>query len=322
MLKTVVISVYNGETTISSLTERLMDILGSHNLQIVLVNDDSRDNSHDICRGLVAKYPSVVTYINLSKNFGEHNAIMAGLNFADGDYIVTMDDDFQNPPEEVPHLFNEAINKQYDLVYTSYEKKRDSWFRNLGSSFNERVANFMLNKPRGLYLSSFKCLSKFVAREIIKYKGPFPYIDGLALRCTRNIGQIKAEHMKRGGGRSGYTLKKLIKLWFNMFVNFSIVPLHLSTLLGFIFSFFGIVLSVYIVIEKLLYPEVPLGWPSLIIVVMIFAGVQLIILGLLGEYLGRLFLSSNQTPQFVIRDIYKGTESDVKNKLNEPAKRS
>lgn len=305
-LLSVVIPVWNGANTVGRLVEKLISIFGLNNFQIVLVNDGSRDNSHEACFGLVEEYPLVVTYINLSKNFGEHNAVMAGLNYANGDYIVIMDDDFQNPPEEVPRLFNEAMDKQYDVVYTYYKEKKHHWFRNTGSKFNNLVANFMLQKPKDLYLSSFKCLSKFTVGEIIKYKGPFPYIDGLALRCTKNIGKIEVHHVRRQEGHSGYTFRKLVRLWLNMFVNFSIMPLRVSSLLGLAFSCIGIFFSISIVIEKLRHPDIPIGWSSLIIVVMVFSGAQLITLGILGEYLGRLFLSDNQTPQFIVRDVYKG----------------
>lgn len=306
MLNTIVIPVYNSAGTIRKLIESLIKNLDSTYLQIVLVNDGSGDNSHDVCRELALAYQDIVTYIKLSKNFGEHNAVMAGLNYADGDYIVIMDDDFQNPPEEVSNLLREASSKKYDIVYTYYRKKQHEWFRNVGSKFNDLVANLMLDKPKGLYLSSFKCLSRFVVQEIIKYKGPFPYIDGLALRCTRNIGKIEVSHEERKHGRSGYTFRKLVRLWLNMFVNFSVIPLRFSFFVGLFFSFLGGALSALTVIDKLLHPERPVGWPSMVIVIMMFSGVQLLILGILGEYIGHLFLGHNQTPQFVIRGIYKG----------------
>lgn len=311
-LRTVVIPIYNGAKTIDRLVEKLITILGNKNLQIILVNDGSYDNSHDVCGRLVLKHPLIITYIKLSKNFGEHNAVMAGLNYADGDYVVILDDDFQNPPEEVQQLITEAVTMRHDITYTYYERKHHKWFRNIGSKFNNWVASFMLDKPKDLYLSSFKCLSRFVVQEIIKYKGPFPYIDGLALRCTRNIGKIKVRHEERIEGHSGYTFRKLVRLWLSMFVNFSIIPLRISTLLGFCFSFLGMAITIYVVIDKFLYPKTPIGWPSLIITVMIFSGVQLIILGLLGEYLGRLFLSNNQTPQYVVREVIKG-KADMMN---------
>jgi len=300
----IVIPTYNGSKTISKLVHQLIDIMASKKIQIILVNDGSIDNNNEICLKLQKEYPAIITYINLSKNFGEHNAVMAGLNYVYGDYAVIMDDDFQNPPQEVSRLIEEASTKGYDIVYSYYDRKQHSFLRNLGSKANNWFANFVLGKPHDLYLSSFKCLSKFVVDEIVKYKGPFPYIDGLALRCTRNIGKIKCDHNKRIEGHSGYTFKKLIALWMTMFINFSTNPLRLISLLGFFCSCFGLLLGILVLIEKMYYPEVSLGWPSLMIAIIFFAGIQLFILGFIGEYIGRLFMSHNQAPQFIIKEIY------------------
>jgi undecaprenyl-phosphate 4-deoxy-4-formamido-L-arabinose transferase len=311
----IVIPVYNGAASIGPLVTRLIDILGTSALQIVLVNDGSPDNSDEICRSLYRRFSETVTYVKLAKNFGEHNAVMAGLRHACGDYVVIMDDDFQNPPEEVIRLIEHACGYGYDIVYTYYPRKRHHWFRNLGSLLNDRVANFMLDKPRDLYLSSFKCLNRFTVQEILKYPGPFPYIDGLALRCTRNIGRIEVCHQPRREGRSNYTFRKLVRLWLNMFVNFSVMPLRLSTLMGLAFGACGFLMGVWVFIEKMIRPDVPVGWPSVIVAIVLFCGVQLVMLGLLGEYLGRLFLSNNQTPQYVVREVLDGT---VEPSLNPP----
>jgi undecaprenyl-phosphate 4-deoxy-4-formamido-L-arabinose transferase len=302
----IVIPVYNSGGTIGPLVDRLLDILGTNALQIVLVNDGSPDNSDDICRSLHARFPETITYVKLAKNFGEHNAVMAGLHHARGDYVVIMDDDFQNPPEEVIRLIEHACAHSYDIVYTYYQQKRHHWFRNLGSRLNHHVANFMLDKPRDLYLSSFKCLSRFTVDEVLRYPGPFPYIDGLALRCTRNIGRLEVRHEPRREGRSNYTVRKLGRAWLNMFVNFSVMPLRVSTLMGLAFSAFGFLLGVSVFLERMVRPDVPLGWSSVIVAIVLFSGVQLVMLGLVGEYLGRLFLSSNQTPQFVVREVLDG----------------
>jgi undecaprenyl-phosphate 4-deoxy-4-formamido-L-arabinose transferase len=319
MLISIVIPVYNSVDTIEKLVEKLITILSAQNIQIVLINDGSKDNSHNVCLNLCSKYRSTVIYIDLSKNFGEHNAVMSGLNYAEGDYAVIIDDDIQNPPEEVLKLINEATKNKYDIVYTCFKKKKHSWYRNMLSKFNNWIADFMLDKPKGLYLSSFKCLSRSVVKEIIKYRGPFPYIDGLALRCSRNIGKIEVRHSEREIGQSGYTLKKMIRLWLNMFLNFSITPLRLASLLGLIFSILGLFMSIYTIIEKLfIYPEMPIGLPSLFIAIMIFSGVQLLILGLIGEYLGHLYLSSNQTPQFVIQGVHNAAKPQTKNKKTTP----
>ena len=228
-LISIVIPVYNGEHSIGKLVDSIIEQLNNiFNLEIILVDDHSPDdNSLEVCKKLYAKYPNIVKFYALAKNVGEHNAVMAGLNNSNGNYVVIMDDDFQNPISEVIKLINFGLKNDFDVVYTYYSKKRHSFFRNLGSRFNDRVANLMLRKPKGLYLSSFKLINKFLVNEIIKYKLPFPYIDGLILRTTSNIGTIFVEHKKREYGKSGYTFIKLVSLWLNMFTNFSILPIRM-----------------------------------------------------------------------------------------------
>jgi undecaprenyl-phosphate 4-deoxy-4-formamido-L-arabinose transferase len=302
----IVIPVYNGANTVGPLVDRIIDILNVHALQIVLVDDGSPDNSNEVCRSTYHQHPEIVTYVQLAKNFGEHNAVMAGLRQARSDYIVIMDDDFQNPPEEVTRLVDYASTHEFDVVYTYFPRKQHHWFRNLGSWFNDRIANHMLNKPRDLYLSSFKCLSRFTVNEILKYQGPYPYIDGLALRCTRNIGTLAVQHEPRRDGQSNYTFRRLVRLWLNMFVNFSVMPLRISTMMGLACSALGFLLGLEVFVEKLVQPDVPVGWASVLVAIVLFSGVQLIMLGLLGEYLGRLFLTQNQTPQYVVREVLHG----------------
>jgi len=299
---TIVIPVYNSEDSIGKLTDHLVNSLGGdYKLEILLVNDCSKDNSEKVCIALYEKYNSIVKFYSLSKNVGEHNAVMAGLNQTTGDFIVIMDDDFQNPISEVIKLAQYAKEYNFDVVYTYYDRKQHHFFRNLGSKFNDKVANVMLKKPKDLYLSSFKLMSKFLVKEVTKYDLPFPYIDGLILRTTNNIGKIKVNHQERNVGKSGYTITKLISLWLNMFTNFSILPLRISIYLGFIFAFLGLILGVYTIIEKLSNPSLPVGFAALAVSVFIFAGVQLISLGMTGEYIGRIFLSLNKRPQFTIK---------------------
>lgn len=301
----VVIPVYNAETTIEPLTHRLVEVFrGRGALQVVLVNDGSRDRSHDACLKLVEEFPGVVSYVRLAKNFGEHNAVMAGLRRSLGAYVVIMDDDFQHRPEDAVRLFDEARAGGFDVVYSDFRRREHNWLRVLGSRFNGFVANFMLDKPRDLYLSSFKCLSRPLVAEIVKYSGPFPYVDGLVLRCTRNIGRLEVAHQEREAGRSGYTLGKLVGLWLNMFVSFSIKPLRVSTLLGFLLIAGAGVGSLWVLVETLAGRPVPAGWPFLAIITMLSAGAQLLILGIVGEYLGRLYLSINETPQAVVRELH------------------
>jgi undecaprenyl-phosphate 4-deoxy-4-formamido-L-arabinose transferase len=243
-----------------------------------------------------------VKFVNLSRNFGEHNAVMAGLNHCSGDYAVIVDDDFQNPPEEVGKLISE-IRRGYDVVFSYYDRKRHHWLRNLGSRINNAVASVLLGKPYDVYLSSFKAVSRFVIDEIVKYQGPYPYIDGLILRVTRNYSRVLVRHDARREGKSGYTLAKLANLWLNMFTNFSVLPLRLATGAGFLFSLVGLVSAAVFAVEKLRHPELPVGWASLICSLFVIGGVQLFALGMIGEYLGRLFIKMSGQPQFVVREI-------------------
>lgn len=302
----IVIPVYNSETTIGPLTDKLVEALSKdYDLEIVLVNDNSKDNSEKVCVMLYQKHKPIVKFYSLSKNVGEHNAVMAGLNQVTGDYVVIMDDDFQNPISEVIKLVEYGKENNFDVVYTYYDRKQHNFFRNLGSKFNDKVANIMLNKPKDLYLSSFKLINKFILKEIIKYDMPFPYIDGLILRTTSSIGKIKVQHSARSQGQSGYTFKKLLSLWLNMFTNFSILPLRLSIIVGFVFAIFGLILGIITVIEKLSDPTLPMGFATIAVAVFVFAGIQLMSLGIIGEYIGRIKLSQNKSPQFTIKKRYE-----------------
>jgi undecaprenyl-phosphate 4-deoxy-4-formamido-L-arabinose transferase len=305
VLVSIVIPVYRGAETIGPLVDLLIDALSvQYRLEIVLVNDCSPDNSEEMCSQLYRKHSLVVKFYSLAKNVGEHNAVMAGLNCSKGEWVVIMDDDFQNPVSEVIKLVNHAVANAYDVVYTYYDKKKHSFFRNAGSWFNDRVATIMLNKPAKLYLSSFKVVNRFLVGEIVKYTLPYPYIDGLILRTTSNIGTIKVEHCGRAVGRSGYTMRKLVSLWMNMFTNFSIIPLRISMGIGFAFAAIGFFIGIEIIVEKITNPSLPVGYALLVFLITVFAATQLIAIGMVGEYLGRMFLYQNKKPQFSIRKAY------------------
>ncbi len=301
----IVIPVYNGALSIGRLVDELIALLTPlFSIEIVLVNDCSPDNSEEVCIGISKKYPEFVSFYSLAMNVGEHNAVMAGLNKVTGDYAIIMDDDFQNPVSEVIKLINYMTNNDFDVVYTYFDEKKHSVLRNIGSRFNDKVANLMLKKPKDLYLSSFKIINRFLIDELIKYNLPFPYIDGLILRTTSDIGKIKVCHIKRQIGKSNYTLRKLISLWLNMFTNFSILPLRISIVLGFIFSLVGFLVGINAIIEKILNPFVPQGYTFLVIIISFYAGIQLIAIGMVGEYLGRIFMVQNKKPQYSIRKSF------------------
>ena len=296
----IVIPVYRGAESIGELVGALeqLEIAGGH--EIVLVNDGSPDDSLAVCQGLIQRAKVRITLVDLSRNYGEHNAVMAGLRQTRGAHVITMDDDLQNPPEEVERLLAFAQKSGCDAVYTYYDEKQHAIWRNLGSRFTNWIAGFVLDKPKGFYLSSFRCISAFVVREITRYEGPFPYVDGLILQVTQNIDRLLVRHLPRAVGRSNYTLRRLLRLWLSMFVNFSVMPLRLSTLTGFALSFFGALGGIIAIIEALFF-DPPAGWASLMAAVMLLSGVQLLILGIVGEYLGRLYLTANRKPQSVVR---------------------
>lgn len=300
----IIIPVYNSAETIEALVEKLIELYAEYDIEIILINDGSIDLSHLAILKLHESYPTKITAINLSKNFGEHQAVMAGFNHASKDYAVVIDDDFQNPPQEILKLVTEAFEKKLDVVYGVYKEKKHCFYRNLGSKFNGAVANFLINKPKNLYLSSFKCLSKFTYSNITSYQGPFPYIDGLIFRVTNNVSSIYVEHHQRAQGKSNYTLKKLITLWTNMVFNFSILPLRLAFMLGFLMTFSGLIMTVSFLVEKIMHPEMHMRMASVIVSLLCFGGVQLIILGLIGEYIGRMFMASNSTPQFIVKNSF------------------
>jgi undecaprenyl-phosphate 4-deoxy-4-formamido-L-arabinose transferase len=298
----IVIPVFNSEKTIEPLVMSLIqEISQDHKIEIILVNDCSTDQSEEKCSALFQKFPNFVKVLNLSKNVGEHNAVMAGLKIMDGDHVVIMDDDFQNPVSEVIKLIAFAQKSNFDVIYTFYKTKKHSMLRNIGSRFNNFVATIMLKKPKNLYLSSFKILNSFIAKEIIKYDLPYSYIDGLLLRATDNIGTLEVEHKSRSSNKSGYTFKKLFALWLNMFTNFSILPLRIAIIAGFIFSVIGFILGIQTIFEKIYNPELPAGYAAIITIFAIFSGIQLIAIGMVGEYIGRMFLSQNKKPQYTIR---------------------
>lgn len=297
----IVIPVYNGARSIERLVNELAKLEIAGGMEVVLVNDCSKDDSWAVIERICAHAPVPVVAIDLARNFGEHNAVMAGYATASGTFIVNIDDDFQNPPSEVRKIYEHALaHPELDVVYTYYAEKHHSLYRNLGSRFNDAVARFMIDKPKGLYLSSFRCINRFLRDRVLEYTGPYPYIDGLILETTRRIGRLQVEHAPRAEGKSNYTLRKLIRHWMMMFVNFSVMPLRISSIMGALFSVVGFGMAIYAIVERFVR-HTPQGWASIVSVVLVFAGIQLLILGLIGEYLGRLYLMHRGKPQYAVR---------------------
>jgi undecaprenyl-phosphate 4-deoxy-4-formamido-L-arabinose transferase len=299
----IVIPVYRGAATIAGLVETLSNLRPEGGLEVILVNDGSPDNSGEVCRALLPTARVPVTYIEHARNYGEHNAVMTGLRHAAGAFVITMDDDLQNPPEEVVRLYDHARAGAWDVVYTRYATKQHSAWRNLGSRFANRVADRLLDKPPGLYLSSFRCMSALVVHSVTRYEGPYPYIDGLIMQVTQRIDSIEVRHLPRAEGVSNYNMRRLVRLWLNLATSFSLAPLRLASIVGALMAVVGTIGAAATIFAALRDTQTPSGWASTMTVILLLSGVQFMILGVLGEYVGRTFLSANGKPQGTVRMI-------------------
>lgn len=300
----IVIPCYNSEQSIREVVLLIDDEMKKINqsYEIILVNDGSHDNTFIEIKNICMKYSNVIG-INLSRNFGQHNAIMAGLHYTskESEYVIFLDDDLQTHPSQIIKLM-EKIQAGYDVVYGTYAEKMHSFFRNLGSKFNSWTIRLLTDRPKHIKTSSFWIAKKYICDEIIKYKSSYPFLSGLVFRITHNVGNVRVEHFQRKYGKSNYNLKRLIKLWSTL-LNFSVVPLRISMILGSILGILGIFATVLIIIKKFLNPDVPVGWSSIMATMFVLSGINLIFMGIIGEYIGRIFMASNDKPQFIVKEI-------------------
>ncbi len=303
-----VIPCYRSEKTIGNVVDEIdstMKTMEGYTHDIILVNDGSPDNTWETICDITAKdAKGHILGINFAKNFGQHAAIMAGLNHAKGDYVVCLDDDGQTPANEVGKLIK-ALEDGADVAYARYGHKQHSFFRNFGTYMNETMATVMLGKPKELFVSSYFASRKFVVDEMIKYESSYPYVIGLVLRTTKNIVNVDVNHRRREVGESGYSFAKLFALWINGFTAFSIKPLRLATFAGTVFAILGFLYGIYTIIKKFVYPVAPMGYAALMSAVIFMGGMLMLMLGMVGEYVGRLYISQNKNPQYVIRETTK-----------------
>ena len=290
-----------------------MDRLDRREYEFVLVDDCSPDDGETMAAlmGLVRDY-ACVKVVELAKNAGQHNAVMAGLNEGSGEVFIAMDDDMQTHPSQLGKLLDE-FDKGYDIVYGYYEHKEHSKFRNFGSYVNYMTVRILLKKPKDLKTSSFWVIRKFVRDYAVEYKSAYTHLQGLFLRTTRNISSVPIQHFKREVGTSNYTLKKLIKLWSNI-LGFSIVPLQMATYTGFFFSLIGILAAIGVIVLKFVRPATYIGWPSMMATICFFSGLNLMFMGIIGEYVGRIFLGMSKNPQYVVRQVHHRDASDEEEK--------
>ncbi len=310
-----VIPCYRSQKTVGSVIEEIREMIkkeAKYDYEIILVNDGSPDDVWDVIKEY-ATLDKHILGVNLARNFGQHSAVLAGYHYCTGDYVISLDDDGQTPAGEVPELIRE-LETGYDVVYAKYNEMHQKAFRRWGSDFARRMSDYIFG-VRGYYTGSFFVARRFVIDEMIRYQNCYPYLGGLVLRTTRNIGYVSIEHNDRLSGQSGYSLKKLISLWFNGFTAFSVKPLEISTYIGFLFAFIGFVYTIVIIVRRLFIPEleaiIPYGWSSQTAIMLVIGGLILINMGLMGEYIGRIYICINNSPQFVVREVCGSTEKEV-----------
>ena len=302
-----IIPCYRSENTLKGVISDIklaMEKMAQYSFEVILINDSSPDGTVGVIEELVKENDNI-TGIDMTKNFGQHAALMAGFHFATGDYVICLDDDGQTPPLEAYKLIDK-LNEGYDAVYARYRHKKHSAFRNFGSQVNEFMAEQMLGKPHDLYVSSFFGVKRHIVDEILRYNNPYPYVIGLVLRSTSKICNVDVEHKERTVGTSGYSFAKLISLWMNGFTSFSVKPLRIATIAGVITAIVGFLFMIYVLVVKLSgNPNTPLGWSSLMAMVLVIGGMNLMVLGMIGEYIGRMYISMNNSPQYVIGRVIK-----------------
>lgn len=298
-----VIPCYRSEKTLERVVAEIQDkmkTLAEYEHEIILVNDCSPDGTLAVIRRL-CETDGRIKGISFSRNFGQHAALMAGFRQSEGDYVVCLDDDGQTPADEADKLLSK-LEEGYDAVYAKYEHKQHSVFRNLGSKVNELMTRVMLEKPKELYVSSYFAVRRFVAEDMMRYENSYPYVIGLVLRTTKNITNVVVQHREREEGNSGYTFKKLMTLWFNGFTAFSVKPLRIATAAGIVSACVGFLYGIYTIVKRLVNPAVPMGFSALMAALVFFGGMIMIMLGMIGEYIGRIYISMNNSPQYVIRE--------------------
>ena len=309
-LVSIVIPCYRSETMIAGVVadiDREMEKLEDrYAYEIILVNDCSPDGTFEAIRRLCQEKP-YITGVNLARNFGQHAALMAGFRQMKGELLVCLDDDGQTPAAAIGSLL-QGLEEGSDVVYAKYEHKHHNAFSDFGSRINDWMLCFMLGKPKNLYISSFFAAKRFIVDEMLRYQNAFPYVIGLVLRATKNIKNVTVEHHDRREGESGYTLGKLFSLWFNGFTSFSEKPLRIATMVGTGCAALGFLYGLYTIVKKLVNPLVPVGFSALMSAIVFIGGMLMLMLGMIGEYVGRMYICMNNAPQYVIREIVKNED--------------
>jgi undecaprenyl-phosphate 4-deoxy-4-formamido-L-arabinose transferase len=305
----VIIPCYCSENTIEQVVDDLIREFEVHNekYQIVLVNDGSPDNTFSVIKKLSLN-DSHITAVNLSKNYGQQAARLAAIPYADGEYVVCMDDDGQHPASGIFLMLDKLKEGDYDVVFAQFKKKKHNIIKKIGSWLHTEMLRFFAGQPKDVTNSAFVIMKKYVLKEMLKYKSPFPSWAGFLMQITRNISNIELEHQSRISGKSNYTLKKMLKLFMNGLTGFSVVPLRLSSVLGVSAALIGFCVGIYSIVNKILNPNVPIGYTSLISVILFVGGMIMMMLGILGEYVGRIYMINNNLPQYTVKEVVREQE--------------
>lgn len=305
-----VIPCYGSQDTIESVILELEQVMcerSDYSYEIICVNDGSPDNVLAVLRQLTQTHDKLIV-VDLAQNMGKHAAVMAGYSLVTGDYVVVLDDDGQCPANELWRLYD-ALGDYYDIAMADYPVKKQSAFKNFGSGVNARMSEILLEKPKDVKFTNFCILRRYVVDEIKKYKNPYPNLDGLSLRTTKRITNVKMEERERIAGKGNFNFFRSISLWMNGFTAFSVKPLRISTILGVLTAAIGFIVGIIVVVRRLIYPEIPMGYSSLMAAILFIGGIIMIMLGLIGEYIGRIYICINNSPQYVIREILRGEKA-------------
>jgi undecaprenyl-phosphate 4-deoxy-4-formamido-L-arabinose transferase len=298
-----IIPLYKSEETIEHLLSRLEALEIDTPWQVIFVDDGSPDKTYKIIHQRLQHSPLEALLIRHTRNFGEHQAVLTGYRHAEGEYFINIDDDLQNPPEEALRLLEYAVANDLDVVYGNYVEKKHNLFRNLGSDFANLTARLLLDLPKSYYLSSFRCVRRLIGERITTVSSPYVYIDGLLSQATQQIGSLDVQHDQRDSGVSNYNIRRLVRLWLVILTSFSLMPLRIASFIGLIAATIGAISLSYILLSSVFGTIDVAGWPSVISAILFFGGVQCLLLGLLGEYVGRIYLTVYGKPQALIRTI-------------------
>jgi polyisoprenyl-phosphate glycosyltransferase len=305
----IVVPVYRSADCLRALTSAIAEALepAGPSYEVILVNDGSPDKSWDVIESICRTDPRVIG-VDMRRNFGQDNAILTGLRLVRGKYVAIMDDDLQHDPRDLPALLA-RLESGFDVVFGDFRVKQQKRWKNIGSWLNGKMAEWVLEKPKDIYLSPYKVLRAELAEAICAHRGAEPYIDGLLLQVTSRLSQVPIEHRVRFAGQSNYNFWKSVRLAARVAFSFSVRPLRIVTVLGCVCSAGGILMAIAVILYRLAYPAefgpAAVGWASLMVVMLFLGGMQMIFFGILGEYAGRTYLRANDQPQAAVREVVR-----------------